>query len=117
MSISDWSSDVCSSDLVRRDLRHLHRDRRGRDHLFPAAALVSEVIPVRLSTQVDQILTESRAFSAATDWVSRRHSSRRSASSVCASPSSTARVAMRAASIALGGLGSAGWEEQKYEIK
>src|SRR3546814_3304232 len=71
---------------VRRDLRHLHRDRRGRDHLFPAAALVSEVIPVRLSTQVDQILTESRAFSAATDWVSRRHSSRRSASSVRASP-------------------------------
>src|SRR3546814_20585656 len=88
MRISDWSSDVCSSDLalrderrkfalcqgalgVRRDLRHLHRDRRGRDHLFPAAALVSEVIPVRLSTQVDQILTESRAFSAATAWVSR----------------------------------------------
>src|SRR3546814_3617518 len=37
MRISDWSSDVCSSDLVRRDRGKCRADRRGgrlRDHPF-----------------------------------------------------------------------------------
>src|SRR3546814_13620098 len=37
MRISDWSSDVCSSDLARQ-AKHLDRDRRPR--LFHLASLV-----------------------------------------------------------------------------
>src|SRR3546814_7219710 len=32
LRISDWSSDVCSSDLAYRAAERLHDDRLGRDH-------------------------------------------------------------------------------------
>src|SRR3546814_5027064 len=35
MRISDWSSDVCSSDLLRRGARSQHYGRRvARDHVY-----------------------------------------------------------------------------------
>src|SRR3546814_8738508 len=40
MRISDWSSDVCSSDLSLGDALHLSRQGRGRARTDPAAAAV-----------------------------------------------------------------------------
>src|SRR3546814_3797568 len=44
MRISDWSSDVCSSDLVS-DGTAANANRRGRDCRFPTAALVVQWNP------------------------------------------------------------------------
>src|SRR3546814_15536926 len=50
MRISDWSSDVCSSDLVAADLAHGHpRDAEGLERL-------ADVLPlVRLDDRGDQL--------------------------------------------------------------
>src|SRR3546814_10000147 len=37
MRISDWSSDVCSSDLRSPPARHRGAQRTGHGHLFPPA--------------------------------------------------------------------------------
>src|SRR3546814_2357356 len=49
MRISDWSSDVCSSDLddlhaVEQRLRHPQRVRRGREHHIRQVVVDLEVV-------------------------------------------------------------------------
>src|SRR3546814_7793220 len=61
MRISDWSSDVCSSDLVRQQLAHRHRlddrllGRRIRQQLRPRADEARDwrAVPVDVDDRLD----------------------------------------------------------------
>src|SRR3546814_7430979 len=44
MRISDWSSDVCSSDLVEADAGQLHVDRLGAQRVGLAVELLAEEV-------------------------------------------------------------------------
>src|SRR3546814_8131092 len=47
MRISDWSSDVCSSDLARISRRALSAARRGRAHCWHAPATSRRIRALR----------------------------------------------------------------------
>src|SRR3546814_16191598 len=54
MRISDWSSDVCSSDLVGRDIFRPHRTHR-RHRALQVAVIVDESRDVEAQQAVEQV--------------------------------------------------------------
>src|SRR3546814_5365463 len=58
MRISDWSSDVCSSDLLYRNVgyrRHRHREDDGRHHGGCEAPTVARPIGEREMPEIDRV--------------------------------------------------------------
>src|SRR3546814_4209305 len=91
MRISDWSSDVCSSDLARPSLISTKREDYAREELVAelGAAFVSAIIGIKLHDREDHaaylaswlqalrndkrcIFTAARLAQDASDWLLRR---------------------------------------------
>src|SRR3546814_490832 len=63
MRISDWSSDVCSSDLARRRLAQAGAQRGARTHAFrhldvEAAGIVPFIIVGRAAVIFDEFIND-----------------------------------------------------------